>query len=125
MDTVVNGYTIDLTVPMTSNYCPFYIHKAGGYKIQIGITKWPTGNCQLSSIAYLQNLFLATNCNKSDVIAILKECYRICGASPLLICIDVRSHLVDQVEKCFNIKHKYPYTSTNGSSMCLFMAKLE
>lgn len=88
-----------------------------------GITKWPTGNCQLSSISYLYSFFL-NNVKKEDVVEIIKHCYARIGQPMNLILVDVNNQYIPKVEECFKVVHKYPYVSTNQSNMCLFVVKI-
>jgi hypothetical protein len=114
---VINSY--DLAVR-------FKVQK-GVYPIYISIAKWPTGNCQLSAIGYINALIDETSANKKDINDIIRACYRLCNGNatapytPHLAMIDVREKYIKNVEECFVVKMKYPYVSTNGSSMCLYM----
>jgi hypothetical protein len=110
--------------------CRFGI-KSKTYSWTIYITKWPTGNCQLTSVAYMNFMLDKTQSNKEDVHAILRECYRLCNGNPAapftpkLIMIDVKKEYIERVESCFEVVMKNPYVSTNGSNMCLFMVKVD
>lgn len=123
----VNGFdiTISGSCKASSEYCSFNIKKPQSYTFNISVTKWPTGNCQLSSIAYMNQMLTHTS-NKEDALAIIMECYRLIGLTPLLIIIDVNIKYAPTIEQYFDkIVHKHPYTSTNNSSMCLFIINLK
>jgi len=116
----VNGHEIEVT--LSDHSCSFKIKNSVYGVPTFSIIKFPTGNCQLSSIAYLANLLMVTT-DKDTVLAILKECFARTVCSHLIL-IDVREEWAEHVEKIFNVIHKYPYRSTNFSNMCLFMVTL-
>jgi hypothetical protein len=125
----VNGNKFKVTVKHgndpKSNYVEFDILKVGtAYSSRITVTKWPTGNCQLSSIGYMNALVYYEDHTPQDVNAIIRECYKMIDCLPLLILVDVQQAYVPKVEQCFKIMHKHLYISTNSSAMCLFMVQL-
>ena len=90
---------------------------------KIIITKSPTGNCQLSSLAYTNHLFYLAK--QEDIIDVLKECYKLCNFNPKLIFIDVRTEYTKKIEKTFETITKTPYTSSNNTEMCAFIIILK
>jgi hypothetical protein len=91
------------------------------YTACIGIGRSPTGNCQVSSVAYMY--LLAKYFQKDDAINVLKECYRIAGHKPHLIFMDVPFSSTQIIDSWFKVRTKTPYTSTNGNSMCLYLVE--
>lgn len=96
----------------------------GTYKFFIYINPNPTSNCQLSSIGSMNCLLPNFTGSKKDMRDIIKECYRIKSYPPLITIIDVRQNFCPKVEALFNVINKVPYTSTNGSLMCLYLVNL-
>lgn len=131
---VINGFKIVDMASQSGTAPQAFIRVDGptGYSTTITITRLPTGNCQLSSIGYLASLLklvqsqlklMKVEKEKENVLAILSECYRLCAYSPALVLLDVQPAWMPHVEKIFTVQHKYPYISTNGSSMCLYMVR--
>jgi hypothetical protein len=108
----------------TSEWAIFSVKKSGGYEFNVAVGKWPTGNCQVTSIAYFNSLLSNTANNKADVTAIIKEMYKMLKLTPLLIIVDVKSQYIAGVDATLEVVHKHPYKSTNGSDMCLYLAKV-
>ena len=104
------------------------------YANYIGITKAPTANCQLSSIACMNNLLSqfgyrhlspVDNCDRTGILKTIFRCYELINMQAQLVMADVHQHYVLGVEHCFKHIHaKTPYTSTNGSSMCQFLLNM-
>ena len=101
----------------------FGLKSRDGYTVNLIITRYPTGNCQLSSIGYLNCLFLRS-WTKEVMVGAIKECYRLIGMEPKLIFVDVQKKHIEDVEKLFTVKTKSPYISTNSSEMCAFIVSL-
>ncbi len=139
----VKGFDVNLVDPVNSQmvttedspianatYCTFHVKKS--YSFNCFICKAPTSNCQLSSfgsmnmvIEYVYNQTEKKEDKKENVLAVVRECYRLCKFSkPLLILVDVKRALCPAVEDCFTVVMKTPYTSTNRSEMCLYLVKL-
>jgi len=106
-------------------YGYFQIKKIGAAygTANIMIIRYPTGNCQLSSVAYMNTLLSITENNKDDVWGILRACYNLLDHVPKLAVMDVRETYAKAMDDCFSkaIIHKHPYINTNGSHMILYM----
>lgn len=134
ISTTVPGYEINMITenPTGQLICHFKIKKTANlpsgrsspYTFDLMINKSPTGNCQLTSVAYVNYLLTNTGNNAQDVKAILTECYKLIGMACKLAFVDVNEQYVGGVESCFNVVTKQPYVSTNGSKMCHFVVKL-
>lgn len=122
---VVNGYSVEPTkgFDFKSYYCCFDVKKAGKYAYNISISRSPTGNCQLISIGWIYHLFLMQT-TRADATAIVQECCRFMGITPLLIAVDVRLDYASKVEECFTVIKKIQYMNTNGNDMCFFLMTL-
>jgi hypothetical protein len=126
----VDGYTINFTPnsPKSNVYTPYVFdigyHKA--YRQTIVLTRWPTGNCQLSSIAYMASLLSLIRTAKGTIVK--EDIYKIFNGifeilkfrSPMLL-FDVQKIWIEHMEKCFKVIGKMPYISTNNSEMCIFL----
>jgi hypothetical protein len=119
----IPGYETVLT-------CMFKIKKlvpikgvTGAYGFDLMINKSPTGNCQLSSLGYVNYVLHNTQNNIKDVNDIVRECFALSKHAPKLIMLDVNEMYVSGVETCFNVILKQPYVSTNNSKMCAFLVK--
>lgn len=91
---------------------PFYVHKS------------PTCNCQMASIGAMESIFTVTK-ERAEVQSIIKTAFRLLAFDKPLLLLDVRKDLIEDVEKCFKVHSKTPYTNTNGTSMCLFLVKMD
>jgi len=95
------------------------------YAMNFYFTRSPTTNCQLVSFGSFANVLSVTKGKKEDVIAVMREVYKLISFKPLLILIDVNYHYITTVEQCFEtIIFKNEYTNTNKSKMCMFMVRL-
>ncbi len=116
----LNGVVVTLTNKESPHQVlvgNFQMKSKDGYSVTMLLTRYPTGNCQLSSIGYL-NCLLTRKWTKEVNVACIKECYRLLGMDPKLILVDVNKSLIPDVEKLFStVVAKNPYTSTNGSEM--------
>lgn len=125
----VQGYDVSISNKLGTNgeHTTFSVNGTEGgtpYKFQVTITRWPTGNCQVSAFGYMNNLLTHTKKNKDHVLAVMKECFRLLDHSPRLIMVDVQERYIGDVEGILEIIHKHAYTSTNSSKMCMFLAKM-
>ncbi len=139
---VVNGWDVNL-MDVTTNrpagiennevlknatYCTFRCKKS--YAYNCFICKSPTSNCQLCSFGSMNAVIeysYRQGGSIEDCLAVMRECFRLCGWTPLLILIDVRQNLCPDVEAIFtnaNVVLKSPYTSSNRSQMCLYLVKM-
>ncbi len=94
------------------------------YKFFLSVLKYPTQNCQLTSLGPLATLLSRTTV-PDEVLFVLRQCYALLGFQALLVLVDVKQSFCEAVEKCFQVVVKTPYVSTNGSLMCLYVVKLE
>lgn len=81
----------------------------------------PTGNCQVSSIAYCQNIV-----HTKEFVDILKSLSEIGYISRQLI-IDIKdvSDWKEVIENNLEIVFKKEYKSTNNSEMVMYLVKLQ
>lgn len=91
--------------------------------VEFYVTNYPTGNCQLSSLAYAANLFtsLQTNEQRDEVIMKISEHSMRC------ILIDVKRIYEDKFEAYFKDKviTKSQYKSSNGSLMTIYIIRIK
>jgi hypothetical protein len=120
-----SGFNITTKNVDVDNSFMFEIKKKSGYIFNLQLTKYPTGNCQLSSIGYLNCLFTNGIRDKQTVHEVINECYRMMSWTKKLILVDVHEKHIIDVESCFHVKTKNPYTSTNGSKMCVLIVSME
>jgi hypothetical protein len=133
ISTAVPNYEIDMITdnPQSVLTCHFKVKKTANlavgrttpYTFDVMINKSPTGNCQLTSLAYVNYLLTNTQNNANDVKAILTECFKMAKHACKLALVDVNEQYIPGVESCFNVMTKQPYVSTNGSKMCHFLIK--
>jgi hypothetical protein len=90
--------------------------------IQIQVTRWPTGNCQLSTVAYSQGIRLIKDQN---IQVFMKHLAKVSNTTVLF---DLREEYYKPVMKKINryvskvnIKR---YINTNGSNMIMCIIKL-
>lgn len=87
------------------------------------VTKELTGNCQLWSIGNFHYLLAKPYCTGINVGEAIKRCWT--SVNKNLLLIDVRQspyvELIDKMIPSNLIISKVPYTSTNGSSMCIYL----
>lgn len=119
----IHGIEIKLTISHGEYQYNFRLTK-GTYTYDITLSKWPTGNCQLSSLGLMNYVFVISQ-ERKVVQDIIKELYVMARHAPKLILLDVRNEFVAAVEKCFKVKIKQPYVSTNATNMCLFVVELD
>lgn len=94
-----------------------------GYKNTIYFYRYFTGNCQLGSLAYVNN-FLSHVSSDKDINELFSSLRQALGnAYPPQFLFDVRSNLAQLVRDYFQVVVDAPYTSTNGSEMVLFIVK--
>lgn len=126
-------FTVTLnTKPPESNWVGNFaisIAAKSTYAVTLTVVRAPTQNCQLSSVGTVYNLLHAIKEMPEDeqrAIArgVIAECYRLLGQATLLCVMDVNQTWIPQLEKCYHVLHKHPYTSTNGSKMCLCLVQL-
>jgi len=90
-----------------------------GYSNSVSIYKYPTYNCQLSSLADAKNLLY---CRHSDINKLM--IYINSYTNPLLL-VDINAKFKKDFEELISnyltINHFYPYISTNKSNMILYM----
>lgn len=131
ISTAVPNFEINMVTdnPQSVLTCYFKVKKLtaapGGspYTFDVVINKSPTGNCQLTSLAYVNYLLHNTQNNANEIKAILTECFKMAKHTCKLALVDVNEQYIPGVESCFNVMTKQPYTSTNGSKMCHFLVK--
>lgn len=91
------------------------------YKSAIVVIKYPTNNCQLSSLMDAANLVYINTSVKEELF---KEIYN-CTNRQILI--DIKQVDCEQIESLFkeymDMVIKTPYISTNGSNMVLYIYK--
>lgn len=99
------------------------IEDKNGYKNTIYFDRYFTGNCQLGSLAYVNN-FLGEVSSDKDITSLFHSLREHLGKSyPPQFLFDVRSNLAQLVRDYFQVVVDAPYTSTNGSEMVLFIVK--
>jgi hypothetical protein len=125
ISTAVPNYQINMITENSQSAlsCTFKITKIGAGTWSFMINKSPTGNCQLTSLGYVNYLLYYTENNAGVIRDILVECFKMIKHNCKLALIDVNEQYIAGVESCFNIVTKQPYTSTNGSKMCHFLVK--
>jgi hypothetical protein len=115
----------------TSEFCNFSIKRPKNRgTFMIAIAKYPTGNCQLMSVAYMNQLLHNVvdddgNYSKEIALAILMECIRLISCAKMLSLLDVNEKYALKVEEMFEVNTKTPYTSSNGSKMVMFIVKMK
>ena len=129
--TVIRQYEVAVAPAqiLTNNSVAFKVKclagKHPGYSFDLTIIKYPTGNCQVHSIAYANHLFQWTEGVKIEIHNILNACYAELKMIPKLAIVDVNAQWIPKVDECFNVLTKTPYKSTNGSDMCLYLVNLK
>ncbi len=123
------GKVKDWDVSLTKNTDPYTFSVRNNYSFIFTVTRAPTNNCQVSSIGAMNYILSYTKSKsektyKEDTLAIIKEAYSLIKQELLQIIIDVQDKWIKTVEECFVVMCKQPYTSTNGSKMCLFLVKI-
>ena len=82
-----------------------------------------TGNCQLGSIAYVNNILGKLESDK-DVTSLFKSlAIELNGSYPPQLLFDVKQKYAQLVRDYFEVVVDAPYTSTNKSEMVLFIVK--
>lgn len=85
--------------------------------------QYPTGNCQLSSAAYVNNILNNKDITKKYLLEYLiqqKKDNRILN----ILLVDISAVHLDKFNKFIDAKYiimKNEYTSTNGSKMCIIL----
>jgi len=122
---IVNDYNVQIAVGQVAGApdVTFQISKKKS-TLQIHLCRYPTQNCQLSSIGMIGTLLDDCRSNLENVQPIIRECCKLVSIVPHLMLVDVRQQYVECVEKALKVFHKHPYISTNGSYMCLFMVDI-
>lgn len=93
------------------------------YNYVASLCKYPTQNCQLSSIGCMDVIFESTNDN-AEVRDIIREFHNKLNHPINMILLDVKTHYIDRVRECFKVITETKYFSTNGSEMCLFIVTI-
>lgn len=81
----------------------------------------PTGNCQVYSISYFNNIISLFNSleDRVDMLSIAQR-----SSGKMLVTLDVNEKFAPNVEEIYgteNIVFKNPYTSTNNSKMIMYL----
>lgn len=95
------------------------------YQIQTSITITPVNNCQTFSIGMFEN-YLAYASNLEDIDRLIKTLRETLSFNRRQCIVDVRSMHAETIRQIFppeRIIVDAPYSSTNGSSMNLFLIK--
>jgi hypothetical protein len=124
---LIGDYTIDILYGTTNNYTYIFSIKSSkaAYSAVIHFARFPTKNCQLCCFGAMENLLKLTT-DQADVHRIMRECCRKTEHEPRMILLDVKNEWVVHMDKIFHgrTRHKHPYASTNGTSMCLYIVTL-
>jgi hypothetical protein len=101
---------------------------ASAYEFQFNMSPGPTGNCQLTSIAYMN--YVLCNCRgekqRENVRTMLREAYALAKRQPRMVFFDLEYSFYNEFKNCFyetEIINEKRYESTNGSSMVMFLLK--
>ena len=102
------------------------VRPSDGLAYTVGVDKCPTGNCQLTSVAYTNLIATITNNNVEQGREIIKECYGMIKYKwNLLILLDVNQQYMEYARQLASqVVHEHEYVSSNGSKMCLFLIRL-
>lgn len=95
-----------------------------GYNLgAVYFDRYFTGNCQLGSLSYVNN-FLERVSSDKDIRELFSSLRQELGNSyPPQFLFDVKSSIAQLVRDYFQVVVDAPYTSTNDSSMVLFIVK--
>ena len=132
----VEGFTVERVKTNDVIGAGYYVkitRQKGTYSVAIYINHCPTGNCQLSSVAYMDQLLHVVRSADSTYTAaeakiakaLLREAFRIAGFTPNLVLMDVKQNIyAPAVRTCFDVVNEMAYTSTNGSQMVVFIVRM-
>jgi len=106
--------------PYDENY-KFLIKRKDGYKFMLYTIKYPTNNCQLSSIGNANDLLQIPEGDIVEVIHAIRK-----GTCNMVI-MDIRDSYLVKLKKFFEpfgeFRLESPYKSSNGSSMVILILK--
>lgn len=120
----VNGNIVETKNGLQS--ASFNVNLESGYKACIEIVGHPTGNCQMFSIGYFNNLLGLTKDRKEVEEAIINCIAKLnnCSGKRLMM-FDVKNTLSDRIHSEHEVIFSNEYVSTNGSNMVCGMIKLK
>lgn len=106
--------------PYTDNY-KVTVKDINGYKHNVYIFRYPTNNCQLSTIGQATSLLSVVENRTHDTMIELRR------KSNTLVLIDIRSEYKERMLKLLapymTIVTETPYHSSNGSNMILYIMR--
>lgn len=121
---VVSGFEIAMTSQNSYDFIVTLKALTGTYSFNLHFFVSPTSNCQLYSIGHIEYLIKVFSGTKEDMKALLRACWNLKTLNQRLVILDVHQIHCTKLESFFDVVTKNPYTSTNGSLMCLYIVNL-
>lgn len=120
-----NGFVVEENEYNLYNKKLKFVNNGGFSSIDMRITAYPTGNCQMFSIGHFNSIkHISIERRKEIIIKTILYCRENkCASSIMLIDINKcnEQQLITELFKQDKIIHKHEYVSTNKSNMVLCM----